>query len=154
MCCLCLLQGRVVGLLPRPFLHKLSIALVSRKFCEQHSLVCLMYLGVYILNRFPLINSVLSCISYYFIGDSFCEQQPPPSPLRYFTLSVYISHLTVIWRWSRLLLQGLPPPPRIPYKLLRRPCKPTACLPPLLTAWYSPHSDILEGGSCWMVPLC
>jgi hypothetical protein len=147
-------QGRVAGLLrPRPFLNKLSIALVSRKFCEWHSLVCLMYLEVYILNHVPLINSVLSCISYYFIGDSFSEQQPPPSPLRYFTLSVYISRSTVIWRWSRLLLRG-PPPPRIPYKLLRRPCKPTARLPPLLTAWYSPHSDILEGGSCRMVPLC
>jgi hypothetical protein len=27
---------------------------------------------------------------------------------------------------------------------LRRPCKPTAHLPPLLTSWYSPHSDILK----------
>ncbi len=35
VCCLCLLQGRVAGLLrPRPFLNKLSNALVSRKFCE------------------------------------------------------------------------------------------------------------------------
>ncbi len=107
----------------------------------------------YILICFPLINSVLSCVSYYFIGDSFCEQQPTPSPLRYFTLSVYISCSTVIWRWSRILLRGPPPPPRIPYELLRRSCKPTAHLPPLLNAWYSPHSDILEGGSCRMVSL-
>ncbi len=34
---LCLLQGRDAGLLgPRPFLNKLSSALVSREFCEQH----------------------------------------------------------------------------------------------------------------------
>jgi hypothetical protein len=33
---LCLFQGRVAGLLqPRPFLNKLSNALVIRKFCEQ-----------------------------------------------------------------------------------------------------------------------
>jgi hypothetical protein len=102
-----------------------------------------MYLGVYILNRFPLINSVLSHISYYFIGDSFREQQPSSSPLCYFTLSVYISRSTVIWRWSRLLLRRPPPPPWIPYKLLRRSCKPTARLPPfsppgtlhILTFW-------------------
>ncbi len=31
-------QGRVAGLLwPRPFLNKLSNALVSRKFCELHT---------------------------------------------------------------------------------------------------------------------
>jgi hypothetical protein len=37
MCCLCLFQGRVAGLLwPRPFLNKLSIALSNRKFCERH----------------------------------------------------------------------------------------------------------------------
>jgi len=37
LCCLCLLQGRFAGLLrPRPFLNKLSNALVSRKFCERH----------------------------------------------------------------------------------------------------------------------
>ncbi len=36
--CLSLLQGRVAGLLrPRPFIHKLSNALVSRKFCERHN---------------------------------------------------------------------------------------------------------------------
>ncbi len=33
-----LFQGRVAGLLrPRPFLNKLSNALVSRKFCERHT---------------------------------------------------------------------------------------------------------------------
>jgi hypothetical protein len=33
VCCLCLLQGRVAGLLwPRPFLNKLSNALFIRKF--------------------------------------------------------------------------------------------------------------------------
>jgi hypothetical protein len=32
-------QGRVAGLLrPRPFLYKMINALVSRKFCERHSL--------------------------------------------------------------------------------------------------------------------
>jgi hypothetical protein len=37
VCCLCVLQGRVGGLLrPRPFLNKLSNALFSRKFCEAH----------------------------------------------------------------------------------------------------------------------
>jgi hypothetical protein len=35
---LCLLQGRVAGLLqPRPFLNKMSNALVSIKFCERHT---------------------------------------------------------------------------------------------------------------------
>jgi hypothetical protein len=38
MCCLCLIQGRVAGLLqPRPFLNKLSIAQSNRKFCERHN---------------------------------------------------------------------------------------------------------------------
>ncbi len=55
--CLCLFQGRVAGLLrPRPFLNKLSNALVSRKFCEQHSSIIVLndyVTGLYLIIGWP-----------------------------------------------------------------------------------------------------